>query len=270
MVLCAGPLRTPQLLMLSGIGPAGHLRDLGVEVVWDLPGVGANLHDHPSAPLAWPVVHGTTWPDDDTPDNRQRYADQRRGPLASFGEAGGFLRCGRNAPAPDVELTPMLMDFTGETGPGFTCLVTLLRPESRGTLRLRSTDPAARPVLDPRYLDREADHHLLVEGMRRALDLCAAPVLRAYLGEPTTPSPVSDDALSSHLRDNLISMDHPAGSCRAGTDGDSVVDPTLKVHGVDGLSVVDSSVMPALPRGNTHAPSVMIGERGADLLLGDP
>ncbi|MBE1604591.1 GMC oxidoreductase [Actinopolymorpha pittospori] len=164
----------------------------------------------------------------------------------------------------------MLMDFTGETGPGFTCLVTLLRPESRGTLRLRSTDPAARPVLDPRYLDREADHHLLVEGMRRALDLCAAPVLRAYLGEPTTPSPVSDDALSSHLRDNLISMDHPAGSCRAGTDGDSVVDPTLKVHGVDGLSVVDSSVMPALPRGNTHAPSVMIGERGADLLLGDP
>ena len=267
VVLCAGPLRSPQILMLSGIGPARDLRELGLDVAWDLPGVGANLRDHPAAVALWPVVDGLTWPDDDTPDNRQRYADQRRGSLASFGEAGGFLRCAKNAPAPDVELTPMLMDFTGGPDPMFSCLVTLLKPESRGTLRLRSTDPSAKPVLDPRYLDCEADHDLLVEGLRRTLALCSAPVMRAYLGEPTAPDSDTDEALSRQVRDNLISMNHPAGTCRAGTDGDSVVDPTLKVHGIDGLHVVDSSVMPDLPRGNTHAPSVMIGERGADLRL---
>jgi choline dehydrogenase len=256
--------------MLSGIGPARHLRDLGVDVAWDLPGVGANLRDHPTAVALWPVVHGATWPQEETADNRQRYADQRRGPLASLGEAGGFLRCGENAPAPDVELTPMVMHFTGGAEPTFTCLVTLLTPQSRGTLRLRSTDPSAKPVLDPRYLDREADHDLLVEGLRRTLALCSGPVMRVYLGEPVAPDSDTDEALSRQVRDNLISMNHPAGTCRAGTDVDSVVDATLKVHGIDGLHVVDSSVMPDLPRGNTHAPSIMIGERGSDLILGDP
>jgi choline dehydrogenase len=123
-------------------------------------------------------------------------------------------------------------------------------------------------VLDPCYLDQRADRELLAEGLRRTLDLCSAPVMRAYLGAPATPAADRDEVVRQ-VRDSLISMNHPAGTCRAGTDGDSVVDPTLRVHGIDGLYVVDSSVMPDLPRGNTHAPSVMIGERGADLLLGE-
>src|SRR6185312_14864002 len=132
VVLCAGTLRTPQLLMLSGIGPADELAAEGIEVVTDLPGVGHNLHDHPIVSAGWPVTRGETWADATSPENSERYATSRRGPLASIGQAAAFLRCGPDAPAPDVQLTPMLMDFTTMTLSGFSCIVTLVTPRSRG------------------------------------------------------------------------------------------------------------------------------------------
>ncbi|MFJ2399013.1 GMC family oxidoreductase [Streptomyces sp. NPDC087843] len=268
VVLSAGAMRTPQLLMLSGVGPAEHLRELGIEVAHDLPGVGGNLHDHPASMVRWPVIHGDTWMQDFTPENERLYADSRSGPLASpMGEAAAFLRCGARAPAPDIQLIPMVMDFTGGPDPTFTCLVVLLRPESRGTIRLRSADPSAKPVVDPRYLAGEADRELLVEGTRRTIGIGAAPAMRPYFGQAAVSASDSDNVLLQAVRDSLISINHPAGTCRAGTDSDAVVDPTLKVHGTEGLYVIDSSVMPDLPRGNAHAPSIMIGERGADLLL---
>ena len=267
VVLCAGTLRTPQLLMLSGIGPAGELAAGGIEVVTDLPGVGHNLHDHPIVAAGWPVTRGQTWADATSPENTERYATSRRGPLASIGQAAAFLRCGSGAPAPDVQLTPMLMDFTTMTLSGFSCIVTLLTPGSRGSVRLRPGDPHAAPLVDPAYLTDEADARRLIAGLRRALDLGSAASMRAFIGAANRPkADWDDDRMLSFVRDSLTSMNHPVGTCRAGTDDDSVVDPELRVHGVRGLHVADASIMPDIVRGNTHATAVMIGERAADLI----
>jgi len=267
VVLCAGTLRTPHLLMLSGIGPADELAARGIEVVTDLPGVGHNLHDHPIVTAGWPVTRGETWADATSPENTERYATSRRGPLASIGQAAAFLRCGPDAPAPDVQLTPMLMDFTTMTPSGFSCIVTLLTPGSRGSVRLRPGDPHAAPLVDPAYLIDEADAPRLIEGVRRALDLGSAPSMRAFIGAENLPKADWDDnRMLSFVRDSLMSMNHPVGTCRSGTDDASVVDPELRVHGVRGLHIADASIMPDIVRGNTHATAVMIGERAADLI----
>jgi choline dehydrogenase len=258
VVLCAGTLRTPHLLMLSGIGPAGELAARGIEVVTDLPGVGHNLHDHPIVTAGWPVTRGETWAGATSPANTERYATSRRGPLASIGQAAAFLRCGPGAPAPDVQLTPMLMDFT---------TMTLLTPGSRGSVRLRPGDPHAAPLVDPAYLTDEADAPRLIEGLRRALDLGSAASMRAFIGPENLPKADWDDnRMLSFVRDSLMSMNHPVGTCRSGTDDASVVDPELRVHEVRGLHIADASIMPAIVRGNTHATAVMIGERAADLM----
>jgi choline dehydrogenase len=267
VVLCAGALRTPQLLMLSGVGPAGELAARGIEVVTDLPGVGRNLHDHPIVTAGWPVTRGETWADATSPENTGRYAGSRRGPLASIGQAAAFLRCGPGAPAPDVQLTPLPMDFTTMSLSGFSCIVTLLTPGSRGSVRLRPGDPYAAPVVDPAYLTDEADAPRLIAGLRRALDLGSAAAMRAFLGAENQPKADWDDnQMLDFVRDSLMSMNHPVGTCRSGTDDASVVDPGLGVYGVGGLHVADASIMPDIVRGNTHATAVMIGERAADLI----
>jgi choline dehydrogenase len=267
VVLCAGTLRTPHLLMLSGIGPADELAAQGIEVVTDLPGVGHNLQDHPIVSAGWPVTRGETWADATSPDNTERYATSRRGPLASIGQAAAFLRCGPDAPAPDIQLTPMLMDFTTMSLRGFSCIVTLLTPESRGSVRLRPGDPHAAPLVDPAYLTDEADAARMIEGIRRALNLGSTPSMRAFIGPENLPKTDWDDnRMLSYLQENLGSMNHPAGTCRSGTDNASVVDPQLRVRGVRGLHIADASIMPDIVRGNTHATSVMIGERAADLI----
>ena len=268
VVLSAGPLRSPQLLMLSGIGPAKHLSDLGIEVSVDLPGVGLNLHDHLTSLAVWPVIRGVTWAEADTANNRDLYTSSRRGPLASMGQVGAFLRCGDGVAVPNIELTPMLMDFTkGPHCPGFTCMVTLLVPESRGRLRLRSSNPSNNPIVDPRYLRADVDRRTLVEGVRQSLEICGDPSLSSFIGRRLLPNgAVSNEDILATIRSTSISMNHPAGTCRAGNDQYSVVDPQLKVHGVDGLRIIDSSIMPNLPRANTHAPSIMIGERGVEFI----
>jgi choline dehydrogenase-like flavoprotein len=267
VVLCAGALRTPQLLMLSGIGPAGELAAHGIEVAADLPGVGHNLHDHPIVAAGWPVTRGETWADAASPENTARYATARRGPLASIGQAAAFVRCGPDAPAPDVQLTPMLMDFTTMELSGFSAIVTLLTPASRGSVRLRPGDPYAAPLVDPAYLTGEEDAPRLIAGLRRALDLGAVPPMSAFLGAANQPKADWDDTrMLDYVKDNLTSMNHPVGTCRSGTDDASVVDPALRVHGIRGLRVADASIMPDIVRGNTNATAVMIGERAADLI----
>lgn len=267
VVLCAGTLRTPHLLMLSGVGPADELAAQGIKVVTDLPGVGHNLQDHAIVAAGWPVTRGETWADAMSPENTERYATSRRGPLASIGQAAAFLRCGPDAPAPDVQLTPMLMDFTTMTPSGFSCIVTLLTPGSRGSVRLRPGDPHAAPLVDPAYLTDEADAPRLIEGVRRVLDLGSAASMRAFIGAENLPKADWDDnRMLSFVRDSLLSMNHPVGTCRSGTDDASVVDPELRVHGVRGLHIADASIMPDIVRGNTHATAVMIGERAADLI----
>ncbi|SDM78650.1 GMC family oxidoreductase [Actinacidiphila guanduensis] len=266
VVLSAGAIRTPQLLMLSGIGPADELARHGIDVVQHLPGVGAHLQDHPSALIGWPVHRGETWLDARNEHHEALYAQQRRGLQASMGQAGAFLRCAEGAEAPDIELTPMLIDLLGNSMPGISCLVTVLTPESRGSVRLASTDPAAAPVIDPRYYSDSADRRLVVEGLRRTLEIADSPILRALIGPASFPAATDDASLLESARTSTISTNHPVGTCRAGLDEESVVDPALRVHGITGLRVVDASVMPALPRGNTHAPSVMIGERAAELI----
>lgn len=266
VVLSAGGIRSAQLLMLSGIGPADHLREHDIDVVADLPGVGGNLQDHLSAMVIWPVTHGSTWLDAYTPENFSRYERERSGPLASVGQAAAFLRVGHGAPAPDIQLMPMLIDLSGSGRPGFTCLVTLLTPESRGTVRLRSADAAVNPLVDMRYLESEKDRRILIDGLRATLALGESPIFRSVTGEPILPGAADDTTLEQAVRTSAISINHPAGTCRAGVDDASVVDPRLRVHGVTGLHVVDSSIMPTLPRGNIHAPSIMIGERGAQLI----
>ena len=267
VVLCAGGLRTPHLLMLSGIGPADELDAQGIEVVTDLPGVGHNLHDHPIVSVGWPVTRGETWADATSPKNSERYATSRRGPLASIGQAAAFLRCGPDAPAPDVQLTPMLMDFTTMSLSGFSCIVTLLISGSRGSVRLRPDDPHAAPLVDPAYLTDEADAPRLIAGIRRALDLGSTPSMRAFIGPENLPKADWDhNRMLSYVQENLGSMNHPVGTCRSGTDDASVVDPELRVHGIQGLHIADTSIMPDIVRGNTHATAVMIGEQAADLI----
>ena len=266
VILSAGAVRTPQLLMLSGIGPADHLRERGIEVTAHLPGVGIGLQDHPSALIGWPVVRGATWRDALSDENKALYAEERRGALASIGQAGAFLRCGDGVEAPDIELTPMLIDLLGNSVPGFSCLVTLLTPESRGRVHLASSDPEAAPVIDAGYLETSTDRSVVVEGVRRTLELCDGPIMRALIGPASYPTSTDDAALLQSVRASVISTNHPVGTCRAGVDDASVVDPALRVHGVTGLRVVDASIMATIPRGNTHAPAVMIGEHAAELI----
>jgi choline dehydrogenase len=269
VVLCAGALRSPQVLMLSGIGPAQHLRDSGIGVVMDLPGVGANLHDHPSVPVVWPVIRGVTWNDAYTAENLAAYKERRRGPLASIGQVSAFLRCGdTDTDVANIQLITSLSDFTGGTDPSFSCLTILLTPRSRGTIRLRRDDPTGAPLVDPNYLADPKDRQTLLDSLQRILEIGNSPVLRTFIGSSRTPAFGSDDgALARYVRGSLHSAQHPVGTCRAGTDGGAVVDPELRVHGMEGLRVIDASIMPVVTRGNTHAPSIMIGERGSDFLL---
>ncbi|GAA3096882.1 GMC family oxidoreductase N-terminal domain-containing protein [Pseudonocardia yunnanensis] len=275
VVLSAGAIRTPQLLMLSGVGPADHLREQGIEVALDLPGVGGNFQDHPMNMASWPLRRGTTLLEHlESDEAKELYARERRGPLAALVQAAAFIRCTEDAPAPDILATPMLFDMTGGQDPGVTCLVTLLNPQSRGTVRLASADPRAAPLLDPCYLETARDRRTMVAGTRHVLEIFASPTLGASVGPLGVPAATDDAALLDSARELIASMNHPVGTCRAGRDADSVVDPTLRVHGVANLHVIDSSVMPDLPRAFTHAPSVMIGERGFELLrearTGDP
>ncbi|MEN3358141.1 MAG: choline dehydrogenase, partial [Mycobacteriales bacterium] len=278
VVLSGGALNSPQLLLLSGIGPATHLREVGVDVVVDLPGVGENLHDHPVVPVMWLTRGVGDLHDSENPVQMARWFAVHRGPLTSnVAESGAFFRSTPDLPAPDLQIVtvPTLAIDHGlavAPGRGLTIAPTVVDVASRGRLRLRSADPRWKPVIDAGYYSdgSDVDMAAMLAGVKVAQQIAAQPALSRYLDRPLLPGPDArtDDALRDAIRGGTETLYHPVGTCAMGGGDGSVLDPELRVRGVDGLRVVDASAMPAVPRGNTNAPTIALAERAADLLLG--
>jgi choline dehydrogenase len=283
VLLAAGALASPQLLMLSGIGAAAGLRELDIPVLVDLPGVGQNLHDHAGSPL---VLSGNSrgygyfrqdrgwrllW-------NLLEYGLFRRGRLTTVGGEATSFHATSESPVPTVQIYCVPMIAYASTGAdavpavdGIKLHVTLLRPHSRGSLSLRSANPADLPLVDPNYLADGRDLQNLIEGMRIARELAATPPLsEALTGELLPGAAVSDDrAIADYIRSTVRTDWHPVGTCRMGRDDDpmSVVDERLAVRGVEGLRVIDASVMPNIVSANTNAPTMALADRGLSLML---
>jgi choline dehydrogenase len=281
IILSAGAVASPALLQRSGIGDAAHLASLGIASVAELPGVGRNLQDHYMVSLTYRIQGLTTF-NEMTRGWRllreiARYALFRRGLLTlSASQINAFLPTRDNPQHPDVQFHVLPGSFNFETGavdriPGLTCGVCQLRPQSRGSILIDSTDPLAAPRIRPNYLATEGDRRAVIDGLRHARRIAAQPALSRYLAEERQPGPAadSDEALLDFARNTGKTLYHPVGTCRMGSDRDAVVDMQLKVHGIAGLRVVDASVMPTLISGNTNAPTIMIAERAADFILAE-
>ena len=279
VIVCGGAVNSPQLLMLSGVGPADHLIEMGIDVHADSPGVGANLSDHPVLPVVWstPRLRGLWEKSGNAGALRWRLT--HRGPVTSnVAESGGFAHSEPGLPAPDLQLhvLPALYRDQGLADPAqraMTVLVGLVDVKSRGRIRLRSADPRHRPAIDPGYLsDGGGDSRALLAGLKMAREFVTATPMAAICRSEIAPGAHvrSDAELLDYVRSSVVTLYHPAGTCAMGSENrrGSVVDPELKVRGVSGLRVVDASVMPAVPRGNTNAPVIAIAERAADLIAG--
>ena len=283
VILAAGAFNSPHILMLSGIGPGERLAPHGIPVLHELPGVGRNLQDHAAA---WVnaedrsgrsfalTARAVPW----LAKGLASYFFARQGPFTSNNvEAGGFIRTEPDLEAPDIQFTfmPAMKDFSRwiTHRHAFGINACLLRPKSRGHIELNSADPGVAPVLHPRFLEHDDDVARLVHGIRVARQIIAAPAFAAARGEEIRPGPhvTTTAQLVDYLRQNLVTIFHPAGTCKMGprSDGTAVVDPRLKLHGMEGLRVIDASIMPNVTSGNTNAPTMMIAERGAEFALAD-
>ncbi len=281
VLLTAGAFGSPQLLKLSGVGPASELKQHGIAVVHDLPGVGENLQDHADAVL----VYESTATDllgislagaINAVKGIFEWRDQRTGMLTTnFAEAGGFVKSSPDQAIPDLQfhfVIGKLVNHGRKTilGHGFSCHVCVLRPKSRGSVKLASANVSDSPLIDPGFLTHQDDMDLLVKGVHRMRAIMEAPALSAHRGRELAISAnaKTDEEIKAFIRQTSDTIYHPVGSCKMGTDPMAVVDPELKVHGVEGLRVIDASVMPTLIGGNTNAPTIMIAEKAADLILG--
>ncbi|MEU5432723.1 GMC family oxidoreductase N-terminal domain-containing protein [Streptomyces sp. NPDC020719] len=277
VILSAGAIGSPQLLMLSGIGDPERLRAAGVEVRVASPDVGRHLQDHLSYAVIMRCPQPVTLTGADTLSNIGRFLLRGRGPLTSnLGEAVAFIRTRPELAAPDIELIFAPAPFvdhglTPPTEHGVTVGVVLLQPASEGSIELGGTAVTTPPRIDPGYLTAEDDLRRLMAGVRRAEELLGAAALAPYTAGPLAPYPgrVDDDQLAAAVRGSAESLYHPVGTCRMGADDGSVTDPRLRVRGVEGLRVVDASVMPRITRGHTHAPTVALAEKAAELIRED-
>jgi choline dehydrogenase-like flavoprotein len=275
VIVSAGAIGSPQLLLLSGIGSPEHLGQVGVPVRHELPGVGENLQDHPFVTMPYEVDDPNVLYRENSPKPLAEWALRRSGKLtSSLAEAVAFVRTRPGLPAPDIQLHagPVFMDDHGATefdGFAYTIGPTLLAPKSRGWVRLRSADPTAKPRILTNSLAEADDVASLVAGMELAREVMAQQPLAAKVRRELLPGDDVTD-LEAALRERVELIYHPAGTCRMGAADDdlAVVDPELRVRGLEGLRVCDASVMPFIPGGNTNAPTIMVAERAADLIRG--
>jgi len=280
VILALGAIASPQLLQLSGIGPAAHLAAHGIAVAHDLPGVGANLQDHVLSRIVHRVRDPITYNDVlRSPWRRLAagldYALRGRGPLTvGAGQMGAFARTREGLATPDVQYHgfPVSFDKPGRVPhpfPGVTLNCYQLRPESRGSVLIESPDPYAQPAIDPNFLDTETDRATLIAGLRMGRRIMAAPAIAPLLDGEVLPGPEteSDADWLAHIRARGASAYHPVGTCKMGTDPMAVAGPDLKVHGIERLRIADGSIMPTLVSGNTNAACIMIGARAAEIVL---
>jgi choline dehydrogenase len=274
LILSAGAIASPQLLMLSGVGPADQLRQLGVQVRHELPGVGENLQDHPYVSCVWDVPGGGSLADAEKPKAMLEYLLRRTGPLtSSVAEAFAFVRSRPGLPGPDLQFHfgPAYFvnnGFDEYDGHAITSGPVLVKPRARGWVRLRSADPAAKPRILTNSLSEQEDVDALVAGVRLAREIAAEGPLAEVVGRELFPGPEvdTDEAIAADARRRAELLYHPVGTCRIGSGDGAVVDPELRVHGIERLRVVDASVMPLIVSGNTNAPTIMIAEKAADLI----
>ena len=279
VILSAGAFNSPQILMLSGIGPADHLKEHGIPVLRDVPAVGSELQDHIDYVSSWKTESKD--PIGDSLAGTARMAKaviehrrKRTGIMTTpYAEAGGFWTVGKDAPAPDIQwhFVPAMLEDHGREkvkGHGFSLHACVLRPESRGTVRLNSADAKDAPRIDPNFLADERDIAVLRDGVRLSHRIAEASPLADYAPQDRHPVDLNDDAaLDEMIRNRADTVYHPVGTCRMGADDGSVVDPKLKVRGLEGLWIADASIMPKIVSGNTNAPSIMIGERCAHFIM---
>jgi choline dehydrogenase len=274
IILCAGAIGSPQLLMLAGIGPADHLKSLDIPVTCNLPGVGSNLQDHPAVALAYECTEPVSLASAESLANLLRYIAFKNGPLTSnVGEGGGFIKTSANLPAPDMQyhFAPGYFvehGFQQIKEHAFTFGPTLIRPYSRGRITLPSSNPLDSPQIRANYFADSRDTAAMLEGVKLARTLAGAPALARYGKRELVPGPqgADDKALRDHIRKYGETLYHPVGTCKMGSDEMAVVDSELRVRGMEGLRVVDASIMPTIIGGNTNAPTIMIAEKAADLI----
>ncbi|MGH2866972.1 MAG: GMC family oxidoreductase [Solirubrobacteraceae bacterium] len=275
VILSAGAINSPQLLMLSGIGPADELRRHGIEVRHDLPGVGRNLQDHPFITMLWEVRGDDTLFGAEKPVHLLEWALRHSGKLTSpAAEVCAFVRTRSGLPAADIQFHMGALYFEDHgaeehDAPAAVIGPVLVTPASRGEITLRSADPTAKPKILTNSLTEPEDVASMVAGMELAREIAAQEPMRSTIVRELKPGPAVTSAredLEAALRERVELIYHPVGTCRMGTDDDAVVDPALRVRGLEGLRVVDASVMPVITGGNTNAPTIMIAERAADLI----
>jgi len=281
VVLSAGAIGSPQILMCSGIGEAEHLKEHGIGVIADRPAVGRNLQDHLQARLVYkskePTLNDEVRSLWDQARIAVKYALFRTGPMTMAASlATAFLRTREEVATPDIQfhIQPWSADSPGEgvhPFSAFTASVCQLRPESRGMIRLKSADAGAYPAIHPNYLATETDRRTLIDGVKVARKIAASSAVAAKIASEFRPGDAqqSDDEILEWIRNTATTIYHPTGTCKMGTDSNAVVDPRLRVHGIDGLRVADCSIMPEIVSGNTNAPAIMIGEKAARMMLED-
>jgi choline dehydrogenase len=274
VILAGGTVNSPQLLMVSGIGPADELSRLGIPTIQNLPGVGANLQDHPMVSVGYLCTQSVSLDGAETFANLVRYLIFKKGPLTSnVAEAGLFTHSRDGLNVPDIQLLfgPAYYRGHGLVRRKENCFgfgPTLIAPESRGSVSLRSANPLEPPAIRANYLSTDADMRTMIEGVRLSRRIAHAHAFDVYRGEEIHPgaAATSDESIAEFLRNEVETLYHPVGTCKMGNDPLAVVDARLRVQGIERLRVVDASVMPTIPAGNTNAPTIMIAEKAAEMI----
>lgn len=274
VIVCTGAINSPQLLMLSGIGPKETLEKFGIKTVMDLPGVGQNLQDHMMAPVAYHATQPITLTAAASEEQFAKFQEGKGMLTSNVGEAGGFLKLNPESAAPELQFhfAPGWFILHGAGNPeghGFTLTSGIVGTKSVGYITLRSADPNDPPIIDPNYLAADEDMEVIIEGVKIARKILNSTAFDAYRGEEHLPgaSVQSDEDLREFVRNWAQNIYHPVGTCKMGNDPMAVVNDRLQVHGVQGLRVADASIMPFIINANTNIPCVMIGEKCADLIL---